>query len=250
MSQESILKVDSVVKRFGGLYALNKVSMNVERGKIFGLIGPNGSGKTTLFNVITGMYSPEAGRIYFDGDDITGLKPHEIARRGVGRTFQIVRPFSDMSVYENLLVSGLFGAQARMEKKLSVEDRCHEILKITGLSEKADTQADMLSFAEKRRLEIARALALNPKLLLLDETMAGLNPTEVDQALHMIRDIKTRFGLTIIVVEHVMRAIMTISDWVVVLSEGSKIAEGTPREVSENPDVLRVYLGERVNMKG
>ncbi|MEM3381972.1 MAG: ABC transporter ATP-binding protein, partial [Candidatus Bathyarchaeia archaeon] len=220
MSKESILKIENVTKKFGGLYALNKVSLNVERGKILGLIGPNGSGKTTLFNVITGMYTPEEGRIYFDGGEITGLKPHEIARRGIGRTFQIVRPFSDMSVFENLLVSGLFSSQVKTDRG-KVEDRCHEILKITGLTEKSDTPADMLSFVEKRRLEIARALALNPKLLLLDETMAGLNPTEVDQALHMIKDIKSKFGLTIIVVEHVMRAIMSISDWIVALSEGS-----------------------------
>ncbi|MGQ9640452.1 MAG: ABC transporter ATP-binding protein [Candidatus Bathyarchaeia archaeon] len=250
MSQKPILALDNVVKRFGGIYALNKVSMQVEHGKILGLIGPNGSGKTTLFNVITGMYTPEAGKIYFDGEDITGFKPHEVARRGVGRTFQIVRPFGDMTVFENLLVSGLFSAKTRIEKRSKVEERCHEILKITNLTDRANTQADMLRFAEKRRLEIARALALEPKLLLLDETMAGLNPTEVDQALHMIMDIKNRFGLTIIVVEHVMRAIMTISDWIVVLSEGSKIAEGTPREVSENENVLRIYLGERTNIKG
>ncbi|MBS7622780.1 ABC transporter ATP-binding protein [Candidatus Bathyarchaeota archaeon] len=239
-----MLVVDNVTKRFGGLRALNKVNVEVKRGEILGLIGPNGSGKTTLFNVIMGFYHPEEGRVLLQGEDITDLKPHQIARRGVGRTFQIVRPFGDMTVLENILVSGLFSVPRGGEHR-KIEDRCHEILKITNLTERINDPADELSIAEKRRLEIARALALDPQLLLLDETMAGLTHAEVDQALQMISGIRKEFGLTMIVVEHVMRAIMSISDRIVVLSEGRKIAEGTPKEVSENEQVLTAYLGHR-----
>ncbi|MEM3017871.1 MAG: ABC transporter ATP-binding protein [Candidatus Bathyarchaeia archaeon] len=244
MSKDGMLVVENVTKRFGGLRALSKVNMEVRRGEILGLIGPNGSGKTTLFNVIMGFYHPEEGRILLQGEDITDLKPHQIARRGVGRTFQIVRPFGDMTVLDNILVSGLFSAQRGGERR-KIEDRCHEILKITNLTERMNDPADELSIAEKRRLEIARALALDPQLLLLDETMAGLTHAEVDQALEMISGIRKEFGLTMIVVEHVMRAIMSISERIVVLSEGRKIAEGTPKEVSENEQVLTAYLGRR-----
>jgi len=244
MSQENMLVVENVTKRFGGLRALSKVNVEVKKGEILGLIGPNGSGKTTLFNVIMGFYHPEEGRIRLQGEDITKLKPHEIARRGVGRTFQIVRPFGDMSVLDNILVSGLFSVP-RGEVHRKIADRCHDILKITHLTERMNVPADELSIAEKRRLEIARALALDPQLLLLDETMSGLTHTEVDQALEVTSRIRKDFGLTIIFVEHVMRAIMAISERIVVLSEGTKIAEGSPKEVSENEQVLNAYLGHR-----
>jgi branched-chain amino acid transport system ATP-binding protein len=238
LSQENIMTINNITKRFGGIRALNKVNVEVKKGEILGLIGPNGSGKTTLFNVISGFYPATEGTIEFKGENITNLSPHKIARRGIGRTFQIVRPFGDMTVLDNVLVSGLFSG------KLGVK-QCREILKTTRLLEREDDLAEMLNLAEKRRLEIARALALSPEMLLLDETMAGLTHTEVDEALKMISGIKNEFGLTIILVEHVMRAIMAVSERIVVLSEGQKIAEGSPKEVSENEQVLTAYLGRR-----
>jgi len=244
MQEECILRVDNVVKRFGGLFALRKVSFDVEQGKVVGLIGPNGSGKTTLFNCISGMYAPEEGSIIFQGENIVGLKPHKIARRGIGRTFQIARPFNDMSVMDNVYVGAAFGCTTRGESG-KMSNVCNDVLRMTNLESKANDLAESLTFGEKRRLEIARALALRPKLLLLDETMAGLTSTEVDHTLQMIKRITGELGLSVMVVEHVMRAIMAISDKVVVLSEGEKIAEGSPKEVAEDPTVLTAYLGDR-----
>jgi len=244
MSQDNLLIVDNLTKRFGGLVAVNKVDVQLKKGEILGLIGPNGSGKTTLFNVISGLYSPDGGNITFKGENISGLKPHKIARKGIGRTFQVVRPFGDMSVMDNIMVSGLFTAYKGKEKS-KIEDRCHELLKVTNLEHRVDAEADSLSLGEKRRLEIARALALDPKLLLLDETMAGLTHTEVDEALKLLTRVKREYDLTVIVVEHIMRAIMSISERIVVLNEGRKIAEGTPKEVSENEEVLKAYLGRK-----
>lgn len=238
MSQENIMTINNVTKRFGGIRALNKVNVEVKKGEILGLIGPNGSGKTTLFNVISGFYPATEGTIEFKGENITNLSPHKIARKGIGRTFQIVRPFNDMTVLDNVLVSGFFSG------KMGVK-QCREILKTTRLIEREGDLAEMLNLAEKRRLEIARALALSPDILLLDETMAGLTHTEVDEALKMISGIRSEFGLTLILVEHVMRAIMAVSERIVVLSEGAKIAEGSPKEVSENEQVLTAYLGRR-----
>jgi len=233
------MTINNVTKRFGGIRALNKVNVEVKKGEILGLIGPNGSGKTTLFNVISGIYPATEGTIEFKGENITNLSPHKIARKGIGRTFQIVRPFNDMTVLENVMVSGFFSG------KMGVK-QCREILKTTRLIEREGDLAEMLNLAEKRRLEIARALALSPEMLLLDETMAGLTHTEVDEALKMISGIRSEFGLTLILVEHVMRAIMAVSERIVVLSEGQKIAEGSPKEVSENEQVLTAYLGRRV----
>jgi branched-chain amino acid transport system ATP-binding protein len=232
------MRIDNVTKRFGGIRALNKVNFEVKKGEILGLIGPNGSGKTTLFNVISGFYPATEGTIEFKGENITHLSPHKIARKGIGRTFQIVRPFGEMSVLDNVLVSGLFSGKMGREQ-------CRQILKTTRLIEREDDLAEMLNLAEKRRLEIARALALSPEMLLLDETMAGLTHTEVDESLKMISGIRSEYGLTIILVEHVMRAIMAVSERIVVLSEGAKIAEGSPKEVSENEQVLTAYLGRR-----
>lgn len=233
------MTINNVTKRFGGIRALNKVNVEVKKGEILGLIGPNGSGKTTLFNVISGIYPATEGTIEFKGENITNLSPHKIARKGIGRTFQIVRPFNDMTVLENVLVSGFFSGKVGVKQ-------CREILKTTRLIEREGDLAEMLNLAEKRRLEIARALALSPEMLLLDETMAGLTHTEVDEALKMISGIRSEFGLTLILVEHVMRAIMAVSERIVVLSEGQKIAEGSPKEVSENEQVLTAYLGRRV----
>jgi len=245
LSQEKLLVIDGVTKRFGGLVAVNDVNIEVKKGEIIGLIGPNGSGKTTLFNVITGLYSPDGGTITFKGERIEGLKPYKISRKGIGRTFQVVRPFGNMSVLENILVSGMFCAH-KDEKKCDIEDRCHDLLKLTNLEDMVNQNAEMLSLAEKRRLEIARALALDPKLLLLDETMAGLTHTEVDEALKMIENIKREYDLTIMVVEHIMRAIMSISERIVVLNEGKIIAKGSPKEVANDKNVLEAYLGKKV----
>ena len=245
MSREKLLCIDGVTKRFGGLIAVDNVGIEVKKGEILGLIGPNGSGKTTLFNVITGLYSPEKGSITFKDERIEGLKPHKIARKGIGRTFQVVRPFGNMSVLENILVSGMFCAN-KGKAKGNVEERCHSLLKIMDLDEKANVNAEMLSLAEKRRLEISRALALDPELLLLDETMAGLTHAEVDEALNVIEKVKKEYGLTIMVVEHIMRVIMRISERIVVLNEGKIIAEGPPKKVAEDESVLKAYLGDRV----
>jgi branched-chain amino acid transport system ATP-binding protein len=245
MSQEKLLAINGLTKRFGGLIAVNDVNIEVKKGEILGLIGPNGSGKTTLFNVITGLYSPDGGTITFKSERIEGLKPYKIAQKGIGRTFQVVRPFGSMSVLENIMVSGMFCAH-KDEKKCDIEDRCHGLLKLTNLEDRVNENAEMLSLAEKRRLEIARALALDPELLLLDETMAGLTHTEVDEALTMMENIKREYGLTIMVVEHIMRAIMRISERIVVLNKGKIIAEGAPEKVANDKNVLEAYLGKKV----
>jgi branched-chain amino acid transport system ATP-binding protein len=245
LSKDELLVIDGVTKKFGGLVAVDNVTIGVKKGEILGLIGPNGSGKTTLFNVITGLYSPDGGTILFKGEKIGGLKPHKISRKGIGRTFQVVRPFGNMSVLENMMVSGMFCAH-KEEKKCDIENRCHNLLKLTNLEDLVNENAERLSLAEKRRLEIARALALNPELLLLDETMAGLTHTEVDEALKMIENVKREYGLTIMVVEHIMRAIMRISERIVVLNEGKIIAEGSPKKVANDKNVLEAYLGKKV----
>jgi len=245
LSQETLLAINGLTKRFGGLIAVNDVNIEVKKGEILGLIGPNGSGKTTLFNVITGLYSPDGGTIAFKSERIEGLKPYKIAQKGIGRTFQVVRPFSSMSVLENIMVSGMFCAH-KEEKKCDIQDRCHGVLKLTNLEDRVDVNAEMLSLVEKRRLELARALALDPELLLLDETMAGLTHTEIDEALTMIENVKREYGLTIMVVEHIMRVIMKISERIVVLNEGKIIAEGSPKKVANDKNVLQAYLGNKV----
>ncbi len=235
---EPLLEVKGVVKRFGGLVALDHVSMTVKRGERVGLIGPNGAGKTTLFNCITGVYRPEEGRILFKGIDITGWPPHRITKLGIARTFQIVRPLHNMSVLDNVVV----GALLREPDIGRAREAALEVLELVGLYEKRSMLAKDLNLVEKKRLEIARALATKPELLLLDEVAAGLRPREVDELVDMLIEV-ARKGVTIIMVEHVMRAVMNFAERIVVLHYGRKIAEGTPEEVANNPRVVEAYLG-------
>jgi branched-chain amino acid transport system ATP-binding protein len=237
-----LLEVDNVTKRFGGLIALRNITLNVEKGEIVGLIGPNGAGKTTLFNVIAGTYKPEEGSIKFEGKDITRLPPHKICKLGIARTFQTPKPFLNMTVYENVLAAYLFGGASK--KVAEVEQEIISILKRLGLEKKRDMPASKLTFYEQRMLEIARSLAMKPKLLLLDEVLAGLNPTETSQAINIIKELHLKDGITIMMIEHNMRAVMNVSDRIIVLHHGEKLAEGRPQEVASDPEVVRVYLGE------
>ena len=236
-----ILQVQGVTKRFGGLQALTQVTFDLPEGQILGLIGPNGAGKTTLFNVIDGVYKPEEGRIIFDGHDVTGKKPYHLARLGLARTHQIVRPLNELTVRENVMVGACFGhANANLKKAAAIAD---EVLEFVGLDEKAEQLAGSLNVAQKKRLEMARAIASHPKLLLLDEVLAGLNPSEIAKMVETVKAIRDR-GITIIMIEHVMSAIMNVSDRILVLDFGKLIAEGTPEEIANNERVIQAYLGD------
>jgi branched-chain amino acid transport system ATP-binding protein len=237
-----VLRAENIHKSFGGVKALQGVSMSVEEGEIVGLIGPNGAGKTTLFNVITGFYPPDKGRVEVFGKDVTGWPPHRVAGLGVARTFQIPKPFHDLTVYENVLVSIKFSNRRLSE--LEAAEEAKRILEFLGLDKYAHMLAAQLNVALEKRLELARALARNPKLLLLDEVLAGLNPAEVSFMLEKIRKAKQEFGLTIVMIEHVMHAVMNLADRIVVLHLGRKLAEGTPEEIAANPQVIEAYLGD------
>jgi branched-chain amino acid transport system ATP-binding protein len=236
-----MLQVDRISKDFGGLRALNEVSFEVAQGEIVGLIGPNGSGKSTAFNVITGFLPATSGAVTFNGATITGLPAHEVARRGMARTFQLVRPFPHLTTLDNVLAGCLFG-HANMSTKKEGEPRAYEVLELVGLAPKAKLLARDLTIMERKWLEVARALAGNPTLLLLDEFMAGLNPKEIPEALALIRRLNAS-GITIIVVEHIIKAITNVCEHVIVLNAGRKLAEGTAVEVIENPLVIEAYLG-------
>ena len=236
----ALLEINNLTKRFGGLVANDNISMRVDEGEIVGLIGPNGAGKTTLFNCISGFYRPDTGSVRFEGRDITNLSADQICHAGIARTFQIVKVFKDMTVLENVMV-GAFCRTSSLEK---AREEALKTLAFTGLAEKKDVLAGSLTIADKKRLELTRALATRPKVLMLDETMAGLNPMETREAVELLRRVNAQ-GITLIVVEHVMEAIMTISDRIVVLDYGRKIAEDVPEKIAVNEEVIKAYLGER-----
>jgi branched-chain amino acid transport system ATP-binding protein len=235
-----ILKAEGVKKSFGGLTAVNNVDFEVEQGEIMGLIGPNGAGKTTFFNLISGALSVDAGTIVFNGEKISGRKPYHICRSGIGRTFQHAKNFPGLSIRENVMMGALFGKKGQTRK--SAEQSADDILEYVGLGGQGARHVPDLTLASQKRVEVARALATKPTLLMLDETMAGLNPTEVEEAMELVKKIRDS-GITVIMIEHVMRAIMSICDRIVVLHHGARIASGTPEEISTNKDVIEVYLG-------
>src|ERR1700731_4546975 len=232
------LVIKGLSKRFGGLRAVQDVSFTVKENETVALIGPNGAGKTTSFHLITGFHRPDSGSVSAYGRDITGLKPHDICAHGLARTFQVAKPFGAMTVLDNVMT----GAFLRDRHVAAAREKAREAIEFVGLSAKEQTPAKDLTTIDQRRLEMARALATQPKILLLDEVMAGLNPSEIDQAVALVGKLSER-GLTIVIVEHVMRAIMAVARHIVVLDHGQKIAEGTPRDVVTNQDVIRAYLG-------
>ncbi|GAB4487102.1 MAG: ABC transporter ATP-binding protein [Thermodesulfovibrionales bacterium] len=235
----AMLELRNVSRFFGGLAALTDVSFGVHKGEILGLIGPNGAGKTTLFNVVNGFYQPSRGEVFFNGGKISGLKPHKICARGLARTFQVVKPLQRMSVLDNVIASAFLRAGTKAE----AEKIANETIEFTGLGDDRMAVSKGLPLGKRKKLEIARALATRPEMLLLDESFAGLNPAELNESIGIIRRIREQ-GITIMIIEHHMKVIMAISDRIVVLNYGQKIAEGTPEEIRQNRQVVEAYLGE------
>jgi len=237
----ALLEVHGISKRFGGLQAVQNLDLTVNEGEILGLIGPNGAGKSTVFNMINGVFMPDNGNIIFQGADITGEPPYRVARHGLARAHQIVQPLSGLSVIDNCTVGACFGRQNLALRE--AREVAREVIDTVGLGNRAEALAGSLTTAGKKRLELARALSARPKLLLLDEVLAGLNPTETEGMIETVRKIRAS-GIAILMIEHIMRAIMSLSDRIVVLDLGKKLAEGRPQEVAENPDVITAYLGD------
>ena len=235
----NILEINNLVKDFGGLRAVDTLNLSIEEGEILGMIGPNGAGKSTAFNCIAGVYAPTKGEVYFTGKKINGVKPWNLCKKGLARTFQIVKPFRSKSVLYNVMV----GSFVTTDKTAVAEEKALNVLKILSFEKKKDERAGNLTIAELKRLEIARALATEPKLLLFDEVMAGLRPAEVDEMVQIIKNLRDQ-GITIFVIEHIMRAIMALSDRIVVIHFGKKIAEGSPQEVASDENVIKAYLGD------
>lgn len=238
---ETMLQTKNLTKKFGGLTAVNEISIHVEKGEIVGLIGSNGAGKTTLFNMCACAFPASSGEIIFDGNSMKGKPSYQACRMGIGRTYQIVKPFENISVLDNVTV----GALLRHSKVKEARERAAEICRLVGLGSRMDVSGAMLNLAERKRMEVARALATEPKLLLFDEVMAGLNPKDSERVIQLIRDIHDTTGVTIFMIEHVMKAIMLLSDRIYVMNQGALIAEGLPEEVASNPEVIKSYLGEK-----
>jgi branched-chain amino acid transport system ATP-binding protein len=237
----ALLKLVNVSKRFGGLQAVSRLTMSVNEGEILGLIGPNGAGKSTVFNLVNGVYSPDEGQIIFDGKDITGEPPYRVAQYGIARAHQIVQPLMNLSVLDNCTVGACFGRRDLLLRK--AREVASEIATVIGLGDRLHVMAASLTTAGKKRLEIARALSSQPRLLLLDEVLAGLNPAETESMIQTVRDIRNS-GVSILMIEHIMRAIMSLSDRIVVLNLGATLAQGTPQEVANNQAVIAAYFGD------
>ena len=234
-----LLELAGIAKRFGGLQVIRSMDFGVDTGEIVGLIGPNGAGKTTIFNLVMGVHRPDDGRVVFDGEDITRVATEDICRRGIARTFQVVKPFGNLTTWQNVMV----GAFLRMRRQDEARAWAAETLKVVGLWPRRHDLARGLTIGLRKRLEVARALATRPRLLLLDEVMGGLNPTEVQGMMALVRDVRAQ-GVSVLIIEHVMAAVMSLSDRIVVLHHGEKIAEGPPAHVARHPDVVQAYLGE------
>ncbi len=242
MVNSPLLRIEKLSKNFGGLRVIHNLSLLIPKNQIIGLIGPNGAGKTTLLNLLSGFEKPDEGQIFFHNHSLHAMQPYQIARLGIGRTFQIVKPFIGMTVLENAMI----GALGQNQSFPQAQKNAMEILDLLELMYVKDLKADHLTLSDKKRLEIARALSIRPQLLLLDEVMAGLRPTEIDRMIPTLKDFQERYSLTIIMIEHHMRAIMACCDHVVVLHQGEKLAEDTPKKIQNHPEVIKIYLGTGV----